>query len=158
MKFLYLIIHGNVVQFNGKSRLKNVIFAFSIEKYRKYCSGLMQINESTIVQEESVDDTFEKIKVFNKELAQYEYIVVNKDGSIINQIKQNSFKDYLTLSPNQFKKYKGGICWDYVAYEYPYFKSHFSNAKIKSFFFAIVKNNVITDTHTLLLFYLSKLI
>lgn len=124
----------------------------AIEKYRKYFSGLMQTNESTIVQEESVDDTLEKIKVFNKELAQYEYIVVNKDGSIINQIKQNSFKDYITLSPNQFKKYKGGICWDYVAYEYPYFKSHFSNAKIKSFFFAIVKNNVITDTHTFLLF------
>lgn len=127
----------------------------AIEKYRKYFSGLMQTNESTIVQEESVDDTLEKIKVFNKELAQYEYIVVNKDGSIINQIKQNSFKDYLTLSPNQFKKYKGGICWDYVAYEYSYFKSHFSNAKIKSFFFAIVKNNMITDTHTFLLFYIN---
>ena len=127
----------------------------AIEKYRKYFSSLIQTNESTIVQEESVDDTLEKIKVFNKELAQYEYIVVNKDGSIINQIKQNSFKDYLTLSPNQFKKYKGGICWDYVAYEYPYFKSHFSNTKIKSFFFAIVKNNMITDTHTFLLFYMN---
>ena len=122
-------------------------------KLRKYIDKYY--NESTIVQEESVDDTLEKIKVFNKELAQYEYIVVNKDGSIINQIKQNSFKDYLTLSPNQFKKYKGGICWDYVAYEYPYFKSHFSNAKIKSFFFAIVKDNMITDTHTFLLFYMN---
>ena len=122
-------------------------------KLRKYIDKYY--NESTIVQEESVDDTLEKIKVFNKELAQYEYIVVNKDGSIINQIKQNSFKDYLTLSPNQFKKYKGGICWDYVAYEYPYFKSHFSNAKIKSFFFAIVKNSMITDTHTFLLFYMN---
>lgn len=122
-------------------------------KLRKYIDKYY--NESTIVQEESIDDTLEKIKVFNKELAQYEYIIVNKDGSIINQIKQNSFKDYLTLSPNQFKKYKGGICWDYVAYEYPYFKSHFSNAKIKSFFFAIVKNNMITDTHTFLLFYMN---
>lgn len=123
-------------------------------KLRKYIDKYY--NESTtIVQEESVDDTLEKIKVFNKELAQYEYIIVNKDGSIINQIKQNSFKDYLTLSPNQFKKYKGGICWDYVAYEYPYFKSHFSNVKIKSFFFAIVKNNMITDTHTFLLFYMN---
>jgi hypothetical protein len=122
-------------------------------KLRKYIDKYY--NESTIVQEESVDDTLEKIKVFNKELAQYEYIVVNKDGSIINQIKQNSFKDYLTLSPNQFKKYKGGICWDYVAYEYSYFKSHFSNTKIKSFFFAIVKDNMITDTHTFLLFYMN---
>ncbi len=127
----------------------------AIEKYRKYFSSLIQTNESTIIQEESVDDTLEKIKVFNKELAQYGYIVVSKDGAIIDQIKQNSFKDYLTLSPNQFKKYKGGICWDYVAYEYPYFKSHFSNAKIKSFFFAIVKNNMITDTHTFLLFYMN---
>ena len=127
----------------------------AIEKYRKYFSSLIQANESTIIQEESTDDTLEKIKVFNKELAQYEYIVVSKDGTIIDQIKQNSFKDYLTLSPNQFKKYKGGICWDYVAYEYPYFKSHFSNAKIKSFFFAIVKNNMITDTHTFLLFYMN---
>lgn len=122
-------------------------------KLRKYIDKYY--NESAKLQEESVDDTLEKIKVFNKELAQYEYIIVNKDGSIINQIKQNSFKDYLTLSPNQFKKYKGGICWDYVAYEYPYFKSHFSNAKIKSFFFAIVKNNMITDTHTFLLFYMN---
>lgn len=122
-------------------------------KLRKYIDKYY--NESTIVQEESTDDILEKIKVFNKELARYEYIVINKDGSIIDQIKQNSFKDYLTLSPNQFKKYKGGICWDYVAYEYPYFKSHFSNAKIKSFFFAIVKKNVITDTHTFLLFYMN---
>ena len=122
-------------------------------KLRKYIDKYY--NESVIIQEESTDDTLEKIKVLNKELAQYEYIVVSKDGTIIDQIKQNSFKDYLTLSPNQFKKYKGGICWDYVAYEYPYFKSHFSNAKIKSFFFAIVKNNMITDTHTFLLFYMN---
>ena len=122
-------------------------------KLRKYIDKYY--NESTIIQEESTDDILEKIKVFNKELSQYGYIVVSKDGTIIDQIKQNSFKDYLTLSPNQFKKYKGGICWDYVAYEYPYFKSHFSNAKIKSFFFAIVKNNMITDTHTFLLFYMN---
>lgn len=144
---------------NGLDFIKKITnkkkFEFQKENYKKVKLWIDYYKKISTITESFTDDTLEKIKVFNRELAQYEYIVVNKDGSIIDQIKQNSFKDYLTLSPNQFKKYKGGICWDYVAYEYPYFKSHFSNAKIKSFFFAIVKNNMITDTHTFLLFYMN---
>lgn len=123
-----------------------------IEKYEENNS----LYESCIEESNNLDDKLlENIKKFNKELAIYEYIVVNNDGSIVTQIKQNSFKNYKTLSPERFNKFKGGICWDYVAYEYKYFKSKFPNVKIKTFYFAIVKKGVVDNTHTFLLFYLN---
>lgn len=129
-------------------KLNSVIDAENaIKKYRNYFNN-DSINES----DESI---LELIKSFNEELSIYEYIIVNTNGSIIDQIKQDSFKNYKTLSPEKFKKFKGGICWDYVAYEWRYFKSHFSNIKIKTFYFAIIKNGIVSNTHTFLLFYIN---
>ena len=98
------------------------------------------------------DNVLDKIKAFNKELATYEYILVQPDGTIVNNIKSNSFKNYKILSPSDFNKYHGGICWDYVAYE----ASKFSFCNYKTFFFCLVdKDGNPKHTHTFLLFYLN---
>jgi hypothetical protein len=132
----------------------------SIDKYRlsvyERCEmGIISNEEKDVLLEsidENVDSKLEKIKEFNKELCVYEYIVVKPDGSTVSQIKSDSFKDYLILSPSQFKSHKGGICWDYVVYEASRFGSF--GVKFNTFFFCIVnKEGIPTNTHTFLLFY-----
>ena len=132
-----------------------------MDKYRlsvyERCELGIISNEEKDVLLESIDDKvnpkLEKIKEFNKELCVYEYIIVKPDGSVISQIKSDSFKDYLILSPSQFKRFKGGICWDYVVYEANKFGSF--GVKFNTFFFCIVdKNGIPTNTHTFLLFYM----
>ena len=57
----------------------------------------------------------------NKILNSYKY------GYVIHgkPYEGDDFSKYTTLSPEQFAKYKIGVCWDYVAYEYWYFKKYF---------------------------------
>lgn len=108
------------------------------------------INESYIT--EADEDILEKIKKFNKELCTYEYIIVKPNGKVVTKIKQDDFKNYNILSPSKFKRYRGGICWDYVVYE----NANFPNAKHKTFFFCMVdKDGNPKHTHTFLLFYLN---
>lgn len=102
---------------------------------------------------EQTSDTLELLKSFNRELALYEYIVVMKNKTIIDEVKKVSFNKYQSLSPQEFVKYHGGICWDYVAYQYYYFKKNFNNIKVRSFFFAKLDKHKIISTHTFNLLY-----
>ena len=101
------------------------------------------ISESKKVNEDILNDIIE----FNKELNNYEYIIPN-NGNTIMQIKAVDFKYYKLLSPTEFKKYHGGICWDYVQYEADYFVKNFKGVKFKTYF------QMLDDisTHTFLLF------
>lgn len=138
-------------------RLTNNDFVQLIEIFMELKENYMSGNDSKVIRiHESTTDVLEKIKEFNKELATYEYIIVDKDNNVIENIKRDSYNNYETLSPARFNKFKGGICWDYVAYESQYFKSKFPEVKFKTFFFATVKNNIINHTHTFLLFYLNN--
>ena len=115
--------------------------------YNKY------ICEKGCKNEDEINPILEKIKAFNKELCTYEYVIVQPDGKKVENIKKESFKNYKILSPSEFKKYKGGICWDYVTYE----SSAFHYSKFKTFFFCIVdKEGKPYSTHTFLLFYLNN--
>ena len=54
----------------------------------------------------------------NRKLNLYEYIIPN-NGDIITKITAQDYYDkYRYLSIEEFEKYKGGICWDYVHYEH----------------------------------------
>lgn len=118
--------------------------------------SILKLDSKNIINEFVGNNGLSSIINFNKELAKYKYIVVKQDGTIIDQIKKDDFKNYKTLTVEKFKKYKGGICWDYVMYQFYYFKKFFSKIKIKSFYFAKVRNNRIISTHTFLLFYLNN--
>ena len=90
------------------------------------------------------------ILYLNKMLNQYEYIIPN-NGNIITQISEDSFNKYKLLSPDEFKKYKGGICWDYVVYEAYWFDRYFTNIPY-SVYFEVLDNKTDCPTHTFLIF------
>ena len=94
--------------------------------------------------------SFNDILHLNKMLNQYEYIIPN-NGNIITQVSEDSFNKYKLLSPDEFKKYKGGICWDYVVYEAYWFDKYFTNIPY-SVYFEVLDNKIDCPTHTFLIF------
>lgn len=78
-------------------------------------------------------------------------------GALVNgKLKQDiDFdKEYIMQSPAQFEKSKIGVCWDYVSYEADYFKRHFPNVKIKTYY-AQFFNEGECPSHTFLFFQLN---
>lgn len=64
-----------------------------------------------------------EIEAFNDELNSFDYgILVNGQILTGNNI---DFLKYRTISPEQLQRYKAGVCWDYVSYEYEWFKRHY---------------------------------
>jgi hypothetical protein len=96
--------------------------------------------------------SLEEIIRFNQELNMYEYIIPNNGNPII-EIKREDFDNYYRmLSPQEFNKYKGGVCWDYVTYEAYYFKRNFPDIKFKSYYHIGVDTDGSTPTHTFIVF------
>ena len=59
--------------------------------------------------------TLEKIIDFNDELNEYSYGLVYNNQVIETTMDDSLFdKYYKTLSYDEFKKYKCGVCWDYT--------------------------------------------
>lgn len=91
-----------------------------------------------------------KIFQFNKKLNQYRYIIPN-NGDIISHIKNTDYDEYKMLTPTEFEKYHGGVCWDYVAYQADYFNTHFPKVSYKVYFLCFV-NDDDNPTHTFMVF------
>lgn len=119
-----------------------------IKKEYTDIEGEISINESS-------DSIFDKILKLNDRLNDYEYMVPN-NGNPITHIKNDDFvKYYILLSPNEFEKYKGGICWDYVAYEAMYFRAKYPNIKFETYY-QVIDNRNDNPTHTFLIFEFNK--
>lgn len=155
--YIYSVILDTGAELNLSTRMDDILvwskkMTDSVIHTSKDDENIEENNfEELLKAEESytgnTNNVLEKIKKFNKELATYEYIVVQSDGT-----HSESFKNYKILSPSDFNKHHGGICWDYVAYE----ASKFSFCKYKTFFFCLVdKDGNPKHTHTFLLFYLN---
>jgi len=96
-----------------------------------------------------ITNTLEKIKQFNIYLNQFDY------GMILNGITYTNnpnFDNYITISPQNFEKYKCGVCWDFTTYEYNYFKTHFPFVEIKCYYIQLNTLDNIEPTHTWLSF------
>ena len=82
-----------------------------------------------------------RILEFNRRMNSMEYILpIN--GKIIVEIKMQDYDNYKTLTRNEFIKYNGGVCFDYVMYEDWYFTAKFSNNS------PIRKNNITPTAST----------
>lgn len=88
-----------------------------------------------------------RIKEFNKELKAYDYGIPDKNGKINNMAPKEFFKNYRLMSPMEFQKNKGGVCWDFCQYEDWYFKKNFPKCKPK-FFYIIIDDNKNCPSHT----------
>lgn len=90
------------------------------------------------------------ITELNNRLNRYEYMIVTKDGKRIRKIKEEDYvKKYYSLTPERFEKFKGGICWDYVAYEAKWFQER--GIKYKTYFLTYDRSS-----HTVLLYYMNN--
>ena len=112
----------------------------------------VSIIDRLLSRDAATDTTLEKIKKFHFELSSFDYFIVQEDGTI--DYTTSDYMVHRTLTPSQFEKYKGGICWDYVQYQVDYFKKHFKSVKTKSFFHVFI-NDKDQPTHTFMLFYLN---
>ncbi|MCM1532565.1 MAG: GNAT family N-acetyltransferase [Ruminococcus flavefaciens] len=70
--------------------------------------------------------------------------------------KRNTTSDdwdrYLVVqSPEEIAKSKVGVCWDYVSYEAQYFKEHFPNVPVKTYYMQFF-NGADCPSHTILTF------
>ena len=119
-----------------------------IKKEYTDIEGEISINESS-------ESVFDKILKLNDRLNDYEYMIPN-NGNPITHIKSDDFiKYYVLLSPNEFEKYKGGVCWDYVAYEAMYFRAKYPNIKFETYY-QVIDNRNDNPTHTFLIFEFNK--
>ena len=90
-----------------------------------------------------LDDIYE----FNKTLNEYEYKIRD-----IIKVKESDFnKYYRVLTPGEFEKYHGGVCWDYVIYQSYYFNKYFPSIKYKVYYQCFV-NDKDNPTHTFMIF------
>lgn len=108
-----------------------------------------ETNEEDIMESYKNDSIFQEIVAFNNELNNFEYIIPATGK--LNVSEDDFMKYYKMLTPKEFEKYGGGVCWDYVAYEADYFKRHFPSIKFKSFFVVSI-NDMDQPTHTFILF------
>lgn len=112
------------------------------------------IKESGSTLNKSSNPLLNNIIEFNAKTNVMEYIIPN-NGNIITKFDYKTlFTKYRVLSPEKFKKYNGGICWDYVIYESYYFNKNFRNVPYKAFYHSFI-NDRTNPAHTFILFYLS---
>lgn len=96
--------------------------------------------------------TLQDIVDFNQTTNNMEYILPN-NGRIISEISESDYYNYYKLlSPSDFEKYNGGVCWDYVLYQANYFDKHFPDVKYRTFYFCSEKGN----SHTFLIFRMDR--
>ena len=95
------------------------------------------------------DDIFQDIVAFNEKLNNYEYIIPSSRKLTVTA--DDFMNYYKMLTPTEFETYKGGVCWDYVAYEADYFRKHFPSVKFKSYFVVSINGDT-QPSHTFILF------
>lgn len=97
--------------------------------------------------------SLQKIIDFNDLLNTFDYgLIDNKKHKLITDFPDNKFINlYRTISPKDFEKYKGGVCWDYVEYERYYFNKYFKDIKFKTYYIEL--KDMMSSTHTFLVFH-----
>lgn len=149
--FMYYgyIVYIFVAEYGGKYR--GEIDPFDEDKkFANACDfyGINEINwrpehvEAIKFYNEKIFDTPEK---FNKYLNTFDYGYY-EDGK--NILQQDDFKNYKTISIDDFIFHKCGVCWDYVEYEAYYFQ------KYLGFKFT---TNPLTENNTFCMYYMQHM-
>lgn len=99
-----------------------------------------------------MNNVLQEIIDFNNKLNTFNYGMPIK-GKIYISFTNEVIKKYRTLSPEEFEKYKCGICWDFVHYEAKWFKDH--NYKYECYYLEL-NDNYKCPTHTFLIFYIEN--
>ena len=136
---------------NGKS--SNLVTPSDLSNLDKTNKNVFTVYNG-LASEYNSSSILNDIIKFNAQTNVMEYIIPN-GGNIIYKVTSDDFMNhYKLLTPNEFKKWNGGVCWDYVVYEADYFKKHFKNVKYETYFHCFIDGKT-NPTHTFLLFYLN---
>mgnify|MGYP007056155195 CR=1 FL=1 len=94
---------------------------------------------------------FKRVKKTCEELVEhldeFKYGIPRKDGKIHHVKSAKDYEqNYHSLTPDEFVKYGGGVCWDYVEYEEKWLKEHDIECRK---FYIITETPPNYDTHTI---------
>ena len=87
-----------------------------------------------------VADTPEELNDYMNKNIEYGFMVGGK-------LETEDYSKYKTISPSDFEKYHAGVCWDYVAYEYSYFKRYFKELPCKLYYIEACATDGTEPTH-----------
>lgn len=87
--------------------------------------------DNVFVTEASDDITKKRIEDLYTKLSKYKWGCV-VDGKDISS-QENCWDKYITLTPRELDRYKCGSCWDYVTYEYEWFKKNAPNVEVSCY-------------------------
>lgn len=128
-----------------------VLSIMAVLKYNmahRYKDPVIKVNESTSIGD---DDQINDLIDICKRMATYEYICIDDKFNVLQNSRSN-FDKHRTVSSSNFKKYNGGICYDYVNY----MVGLLGKFKFKTFFNGYVeKDGQIDYTHTYILVYIN---
>lgn len=106
----------------------------------------------TLKRDVKTNDIYEIIEI-HKMLNTFKYGIVTNRGLFIKRDKliQNPtpdifVNDYHYLSPQEFLKARGGVCWDYTEYQYRELQK--KGFKVKNYYIELI-NDPTYDTHTI---------
>lgn len=128
-----------------------VLSIMAVLKYNmahRYKDPVIKVNESTSIgDDDQINDLIDVCKM----MATYEYICIDDKFNVLQNSRSN-FDKHRTVSSSNFKKYNGGICYDYVNY----MVGLLGKFKFKTFFNGYVeKDGQIDYTHTYILVYIN---
>ena len=111
------------------------------------------ILEASYIEERTNEklDINSEIIEFNKELNSWKYgVLIN--GKVYTKSDKIDWSKYKTVPTELMAKYHVGVCWDFVNYEYKWFKE--KGIKTESYMFVMQLSDDVDDiiTHTFLLF------
>ena len=127
--------------------MDNYIGRFTYKWHWLIHPSILKQGEKYEKSEKNAQSPLEVCKDIALELKNFKYGIV-KDGKLStnNSIEDyNKYYKFMTL--DEFEKYRGGICYDYVEWEESYLKEHGKSYK-KYYLYADTKYN---DTHTFVL-------
>lgn len=97
------------------------------------------------------------IAKFNEKLNGMKYQIRNKEYYMKDTDSEDFDKCYRVLSPQDFIKYGGGVCWDYVIYQEYYFNKFFPRIEVHTFYHQTIhENKDDCPSHTFMIFTIDK--
>lgn len=133
---------------NDFSQVLSIMAVLKYNMAHRYKDPVVKVNEATSIGD---DDQINDLIDICKRMATYEYICIDDKFNVLQNSRSN-FDKHRTVSSSNFKKYNGGICYDYVNY----MVGLLGKFKFKTFFNGYVeKDGQIDYTHTYILVYIN---
>lgn len=143
IKFFNSYFKGDTIKGNLEDNKKLISFRNQIVNYNNITDAPDNLLEDASINESTMPKLGEVLKL-NKKLNKFGYGYI-KGNKLTDGVDPEDFsKRYRTISPSDFEKYRGGVCWDYVEYQ----ATQLKKMGLGYSTFYIELNNKMSSTHT----------